>query len=93
MAQTATNPKIEELRGRLKADPKSRLFYPLAEELRKINQCEEAENVLRQGLSSHPTYLSAWVSLGRTLRMRAAGFSERGAWLVRNAYAENKRAE
>ncbi len=68
MAQAATNPKIEELRGRLKADPKSRLFYPLAEELRKINQCDEAEQVLRAGLSSHPTYLSAWVSLGRVLR-------------------------
>ena len=30
MAQ-AQNPKIEELRFRLKTDPKSRLFYPLAE--------------------------------------------------------------
>ena len=68
MAQPATNPKIEELRGRLKADPKSRLFYPLAEELRKISQFNEAESVLRLGLSSHPTYLSAWVSLGRVLR-------------------------
>ena len=68
MAQAATNPKIEELRGRLKADPKSRLFYPLAEELRKISQFNEAESVLRLGLSSHPTYLSAWVSLGRVLR-------------------------
>ncbi len=68
MAQAATNPKIEELRGRLKADPKSRLFYPLAEELRKISQFTEAESVLRGGLSSHPTYLSAWVSLGRVLR-------------------------
>src|SRR5450432_1587123 len=68
MAQAATNPKIEELRGRLKADPKSRLFYPLAEELRKVSQFTEAESVLRLGLSSHPTYLSAWVSLGRVLR-------------------------
>ena len=68
MAQAATNPKIEELRGRLKSDPKSRLFYPLAEELRKISQFNEAESVLRGGLSSHPTYLSAWVSLGRVLR-------------------------
>lgn len=68
MAQAATNPRIEELRGRLKADPRSRLFYPLAEELRKINQWDEAESVLRGGLSSHPTYLSAWVSLGRVLR-------------------------
>lgn len=68
MAQPASSPKIEELRGRLKADPKSRLFYPLAEELRKINHLDEAEQVLRTGLSSHPTYLSAWVGLGRVLR-------------------------
>jgi len=52
----------------MKADPKSRLFYPLAEELRKIGQFTEAESVLRGGLGSHPTYLSAWVSLGRVLR-------------------------
>ncbi len=68
MAQPATNPKIEELRFRLKSDPKSRLFFPLAEELRKIDQLGEAEQVLRSGLAHHPTYLSAWVSLGRVLR-------------------------
>jgi len=68
MAQPVTNPKIEELRGRLKSDPKSRLFYPLAEELRKVSQFSEAEQVLRTGLTYHPTYLSAWVSLGRVLR-------------------------
>lgn len=67
MAQTAY-PKIDELRVRLKADPKSRLFFPLAEELRKAGQVEEAEKVLRSGLANHPTYLSAWVSLGRVLR-------------------------
>ena len=68
MAQAPTNPKIEELRARLKADSKSRLFYPLAEELRKVSQFAEAEQVLRTGLTHHPTYLSAWVSLGRVLR-------------------------
>src|SRR5919205_2230526 len=68
MAQPATNAKIEELRFRLKTDPKSRLFYPLAEELRKVSRFEEAEQVLRTGLEHHPTYLSAWVSLGRVLR-------------------------
>lgn len=68
MAQPATNPKIEELRFRLKSDPKSRLFFPLAEELRKAGQLDEAEQVLRTGLSVHATYLSAWVSLGRVLR-------------------------
>jgi tetratricopeptide (TPR) repeat protein len=68
MAQPATNPKIEELRSKLKTDPKSRLFYPLAEELRKAGQSPEAEQVLRTGLEHHSTYLSAWVSLGRALR-------------------------
>ena len=68
MAQPATNAKIEELRSRIRTDPKSRLFYPLAEELRKAGQATEAEQVLRTGLVSHPTYLSAWVSLGRVLR-------------------------
>ena len=68
MAQTATNPKIEELRFRLKTDPKSRLFYQLAEELRRGGQAAEAEQVLRNGLAVYPTYLAAWVSLGRVLR-------------------------
>jgi tetratricopeptide (TPR) repeat protein len=64
----ANNPKIEELRFRVKTDPKTRLFFPLAEELRKSDQFAEAEQVLRAGLAHHPTYLSAWVSLGRVLR-------------------------
>jgi tetratricopeptide (TPR) repeat protein len=68
MAQTATNPKIEELRFRLKSDPKSRLFYQLAEELRRGGQFAESEQILRSGLEVYPTYLAAWVSLGRVLR-------------------------
>lgn len=68
MAQPATTPKIEELRFKLKTDPKSRLFYQLAEELRKAGHFDESEQVLRNGLVAYPTYLAAWVSLGRTLR-------------------------
>src|SRR5213592_294386 len=68
MAQPSSSPKIEELRFRLTTDPKSRLLFPLAEELRKLDQFGEAEQVLRSGLAQHPTYLSAWVSLGRVLR-------------------------
>jgi tetratricopeptide (TPR) repeat protein len=68
MAQPAPNPKIEELRFRLKTDPKSRLFYQLGEELRKSGQFAEAEQVLRSGLNVYPAYLAAWVSLGRALR-------------------------
>jgi tetratricopeptide (TPR) repeat protein len=68
MAQPGITAKIEELQFRIKTDPKSRLFFPLAEELRKSGKLGEAEQVLRTGLGVHPTYLSAWVSLGRVLR-------------------------
>ena len=68
MAQPGINAKIEELQFRLKTDPKSRLFFPLAEELRKHGKLPEAEQVLRTGLGVHATYLSGWVSLGRVLR-------------------------
>jgi thioredoxin-like negative regulator of GroEL len=68
MAQPATTAKLEELRFKLKTDPKSRLFYQLAEELRKAGHVDESEQVLRSGLVAYPTYLAAWVSLGRTLR-------------------------
>ena len=68
MAQPATNAKIEELRFRLKTDPRSRLFYQLAEELRKGGNFAESEQILRSGLEVYPAYLAAWVSLGRVLR-------------------------
>jgi tetratricopeptide (TPR) repeat protein len=68
MAQPGINAKIEELQFRIKTDPKSRLFFPLAEELRKHGRLPEAEHVLRTGLVVHASYLSAWVSLGRVLR-------------------------
>jgi pentatricopeptide repeat protein len=68
MAQPGITAKIEELQFRIKTDPKSRLFFPLAEELRKNGKLPEAEQVLRTGLGVHATYLSAWVSLGRVLR-------------------------
>lgn len=68
MAQPGITAKIEELQFRIKTDPKSRLFFPLAEELRKNGNLAGAEEVLRKGLEFHTTYLSAWVSLGRVLR-------------------------
>jgi len=68
MAQPGISAKIEELQFRIKTDPKSRLFFPLAEELRKNGRLPEAEQVLRTGLGIHSSYLSAWVSLGRVLR-------------------------
>lgn len=65
--QPPTTFRIEDLKARLKLEPKSRLFYPLAEELRKIQRFADAEKVLRDGLTVHAGYISAWISLGRVL--------------------------
>jgi hypothetical protein len=70
MAATPSNPRIDELLARVTADPGSRLFLPLAEELRKSGRLDEADGILRRGLGVHNNYLSAWISLGRVLRDR-----------------------
>lgn len=68
MAEEETSGRIAELKARLEADPGSRVFYQLGEELRKAHRGEEAEAVLREGLEKHSSYLSAWISLGRVLK-------------------------
>ncbi len=61
------NPRIEELRRRVQADPTSIAFAALAEEYRRAGRFEEAVDVCRTGLTRHPAYLSARVTLGRAL--------------------------
>ena len=63
----AENPRIEELRRRLDKEPGSRLFAQLAEELRKEGELGEAIRVSRTGLSLHPNYPSARMTMGRAL--------------------------
>jgi tetratricopeptide (TPR) repeat protein len=63
----ADNPRIEELRRRVQNDPASIAFAQLAEEYRRAGSYEEAIGVCRAGLSVHPGYLSARVTLGRAL--------------------------
>jgi tetratricopeptide (TPR) repeat protein len=63
----SANPRIEELRRRVQADPTSIAFAALAEEYRRAGQYEEAIEVCRNGLTRHPAYISARVTLGRTL--------------------------
>src|SRR5262245_23242728 len=63
----ADNPRIEELRRRVLADPASIAFAALAEEYRRIGRYEEAIDTCRTGLHRHPAYLSARVTLGRAL--------------------------
>lgn len=58
---------IEELRRRVKADPASVAFAALAEEYRRAGRYEEAIETCRAGLAHHPYYLSARVTLGRSL--------------------------
>jgi tetratricopeptide (TPR) repeat protein len=63
----AENPRIEELRRRVQADPASIAFAALAEEFRRIGRFEDAIETCRAGLQRHPAYLSARVTLGRAL--------------------------
>ena len=58
---------IEQLERRVKADPNSIAFAALADEYRRAGRHQEAIEVCRAGLSRHPAYLSARVTLGRTL--------------------------
>jgi len=61
------NPRIEELRRRVQRDPASIAFAQLAEEYRRAGGHQEAIQTCRAGLSHHPGYLSARVTLGRAL--------------------------
>ncbi len=60
--------RIEELRFVLQRDPASRQFYQLGELLRRESDLDGAVEVLTNGLKHHPTYVAAWVSLGRALQ-------------------------
>lgn len=59
--------RIDELRRRLEREPGSRLFAQLAEEHRKAGELPEAIRVARAGLTKHPVYPSARLTLGRAL--------------------------
>ena len=59
--------RIEELRRRVQLDPASIAFAALAEEYRRAGQFEDAIAACEAGLQRHPAYLSARVTLGRSL--------------------------
>lgn len=59
--------QLEKLEKKLKKNPQSRLFFPLAEAYRNDGDYEKAIEIYRQGLANHPNYVSARVSLGRAL--------------------------
>ena len=59
--------RIDELRRRVQNDPASIAFAQLAEEYRRAGQTDDAVRICREGLTRHPGYLSARVTLGRAL--------------------------
>src|ERR1044071_9765675 len=59
--------RIDALRRRIAKDPSSIAFAQLAEEYRRSGDFNEAVKVCREGLATHPGYLSAQVTLGRAL--------------------------
>ena len=63
----ADHPRIEELRRRVEKDPASLAFAHLAEVYRRAGRHAEAVATCRAGLTFHPTYVSARVTLGRSL--------------------------
>ena len=64
---TGDNPRLLELRRRVQSDPASIAFAALAEEFRRAGRFEEAIATCITGLQRHPSYLSAHVTLGRSL--------------------------
>jgi tetratricopeptide (TPR) repeat protein len=64
MSQT---PRLEELQRRVQRDPASISFAALAEEYRRLGMFTEAIETCRAGLQRHPSYISARVTLGRSL--------------------------
>jgi tetratricopeptide (TPR) repeat protein len=61
----STSQSIEKLQKKLDKDPGSLIFFQLAEEHRKEGNLQEAEKILKQGLTRHPNYWSARVTLAR----------------------------
>jgi tetratricopeptide (TPR) repeat protein len=60
-------PDLQKLEDKLRKDPKSKLFFPLAEEYAKIGRLDHAINLLRTGMKAHPDFLGARVALGKVL--------------------------
>ena len=59
--------RIKALEGRLQQYPSSAAFFPLASLLWEKGEADQAENLLKSGLSTYPNYAAAGVLLGEIL--------------------------
>ncbi len=88
MAETSA--RLDELRRRVESDPASIVFATLAEEYRRAGRFDEAVDTSRAGLRFHPTYVSARVTLGRSLmELGHHGQAERELRLVLKTSPDN----
>jgi tetratricopeptide (TPR) repeat protein len=58
-------PPLDALRERYEKDPNSKVFMPLAEQLRRRGCYAEAIDICRRAKKAHPRYVSCRVLLGR----------------------------
>lgn len=84
------SPEIKRFLALWEKDPKSRVFAPLAETLRREGYLDKAIDVCINGLKIHPNYVSGRVALGRALFDRGdLGEAKRHLQLVFEADPEN----
>ena len=67
MKASRGNPQIYHYLKKYQADPRSRVFAPLAEAYRKAGLLEEAIVICRDGIRNHPNFIGGRVALGRAL--------------------------
>lgn len=67
-----TAAEIQKLERLHSEHPEGRYFVPLGDRYRKLGMVEQAEALLREGLTRHPDYLSAHIVLGGCLADRGA---------------------
>lgn len=56
--------QIAHFEARLREDPGSRVFLPLADLYRRSGELEHARDLLRRGIDEHPGFLAAQTALG-----------------------------
>lgn len=64
-SERSVSPEIAKLELKLVQDPQSKAFIPLAEQYVRADMLQDAVNVLEEGLTVFPGFITALVALGR----------------------------
>ncbi len=63
MSRNLISPLLQKYLKAYEANPKSRVFAPLAENYRKLGMIDKAIEVLNRGIKNHPTYVLGYLCL------------------------------